>query len=338
MAPSFLESTTITSQVSLTTTVYPRSGNFTLTPGFYVPTVAFFTASETLDLQTTSAHTTRLVQTGISGLVTHGSNGEAPHLSATERKSINSITRAAMDAAGKSYMPLIVGCGAQSTLETIQLCQDAASSGGQFALILPPSYYNSLLTIDMIEEYFLAVAEASPLPILIYNYPGATSGRDLDSDSIIRLSSHANIVGVKLTCGNTGKMARIVAGASAPFLTMGGSADFSLQTLVVGGHGIIGGLANLAPKACTKLLDLGFAGMWKGSQKEQEEMRRLQAVVARGDWVTINGGFVAVKVGLREYFGYGGWVRRPCRLPEIEGMKKIKESLRELLEFEESLT
>ncbi|KAF5023018.1 hypothetical protein F66182_4902 [Fusarium sp. NRRL 66182] len=309
-----------------------------LVAGLYVPTVAFFSSDDAVDVETTRRHAERLAQAGISGLVTHGSNGEAVHLDHDERQLINRTTRDALDACGKNSLPLIVGCGAQSTRETIQLCREAAESGGDYALVLPPAYYGGLLNTDLIIQHFNVVADRSPIPILIYNFPGACSGLDLSSDTIITLAAHPNIVGVKLTCGNTGKLARVAA-ATAPkkgedssqsFKTFGGSVDFTLQTLVVGGEGTIGGTGNVAPRACARLFEL-----WdQGKLKEAQE---LQAVVARGDWVAIQGGFVSVKAALQEYYGYGGLPRQPCALLEGQAATKQLDGFSELVRLEKSL-
>src|SRR4051812_35426593 len=95
-----------------------------LVPGVYVPAVAFFDSSDNIDLATTEKHAIRLAQSGVTGLVTHGSNGEAVNLDHQERMLINSTTRKALDSINCTSMPLIVGCGAQSTKETILLCQE----------------------------------------------------------------------------------------------------------------------------------------------------------------------------------------------------------------------
>jgi 4-hydroxy-2-oxoglutarate aldolase len=303
-----------------------------LVPGVYVPTVAFFDPStEEVDAATVFKHATHLATSGIAGLVTHGSNGEAVHLTHSERALITSTTRRALDEAGKASMPLIVGCGTQSVKETIELCQEAVSSGGDYALILPPSYYGSLLSRISVLKFFTDVADSSPLPLLIYNYPAAVSGLDLTSDDILKLSQHKNIVGVKLTCGNTGKLARIAASAKPGFLTTGGSADFTLQTCVVGGQGVIAGLANLAPKACVRIMKLFDEGKFA-------EARKLQAIVARGDWVAIQGGFVGVKAAVGRYCGLrAGGPRRPCVQPGEEELKGMVDSFAELMEVERGL-
>ncbi|KAG0649407.1 Dihydrodipicolinate synthase [Hyphodiscus hymeniophilus] len=301
-----------------------------LKPGVYVPTVAFFSpVTEEVDLVTTAKHAIRLARSGVAGIVTQGSNGEAVHLDHAERMAITQTTRDALDSIS-STIPVIVGCGAQSTRETIKLCKEAASSGGTYALILPPNYYGSLLSTSLIIEHFRAVADASPVPLLIYNYPGACSGLDLSSDTIITLSSHPNIVGVKLTCGNTGKLARIVAGASPSFATFGGSADFTLQTLIVGGHGVIAGTANIAPKACASIMELYYQG-------KLDEAKRVQQIVARGDWVAIRGGFISVKTALEAFEGYGGGPRSPCVAPGNAEATTQKKEFAELMAFERSL-
>ncbi|EAU38770.1 conserved hypothetical protein [Aspergillus terreus NIH2624] len=302
-----------------------------LTPGVYVPTVAFFASpSEDVDLPTVEKHAAYLAKSGVTGLVVQGSNGEAVHLDREERKAITAATRRALDASGAESMPLIVGCGSSSTRETIQFCKDAAEAGGDATLVLPPSYYKGLVSTEALREHFRTVASASPIPVLIYNFPGASSGLDLSSDDILALSQHPNIVGVKLTCGNTGKLARVAAEAKPGFLTFGGSADFTLQTLIAGGAGIIGGVANLIPRSCVRVMDLYRAG-------KVEEAQRLQAVVARADWHAIKGGYVAVKSALQSYRGYGALPRRPCVEPTAAEAAALKEAFSEGMEMERSL-
>ncbi|OQD73952.1 hypothetical protein PENDEC_c013G06529 [Penicillium decumbens] len=301
-----------------------------LLQGMYVPTVAFFKPDEEVDLATTEKHAAYLARSGVTGLVVQGSNGEAVHLDREERKAITAATRHAVDAAGYPAMPVIAGTGASSTRETIQLSKDAGASGADAVLVLPPSYYKGAVNTEALHAHFLAVADASPVPVLIYNFPGAASGLDLSSDDILALSKHPNIIGCKLTCGNTGKLARIAAGSKPEFLTFGGSADFTLQTLIAGGDGIIAGTANLIPRSCVRLMELYRSG-------KLEEAQKLQAVVARADWVPINRGFVAVKSGLQSYLGYGALPRRPCVVPSDATAATIQEEFRESMETERAL-
>ncbi|KAK4693801.1 hypothetical protein P7C71_g3660, partial [Lecanoromycetidae sp. Uapishka_2] len=187
-------------------------------------------------------------------------------------------------------------------------------------------------------NFFNDVADSSPIPIIIYNYPAAVAGIDLSSDSINDLAKHPNIVGCKLTCGNTGKLARIAAATNAStsadegsgFMCMGGSADFTLQTLIVGGSGVICGIGNVAPNACVKIINLYAAG-------KLPEARKLQAVVARGDWAAIAGGIVGTKSALETYFGYGGAARRPLPRVTKAEIKKFANDFGEIVELEKAL-
>ena len=310
-----------------------------LRPGVYVPTVAFFQRNEDLDITTIANHAVRLAKAGVAGIATQGSNGEAVHLTHQERQQVTRTTRKALNDEGFDSLPVIVGCGSQSTRETIELCREALSSGGDYALVLPPSYYRPSHKPETIVEFFRDVADASPIPIILYNYPAAVAGIDLSSDVIIELSKHPNIIGCKLTCGNTGKLARIAAATDAAtpadagsnFMCLGGSADFTLQTLVVGGSGVICGIGNVAPKACVKIVDLFAAG-------KLAEAKKLQAVVARGDWAAIAGGIVGTKSAMDLYCGYGGIARKPLpRVTKAEAAK-FASDFQEIAELEKTLS
>ncbi|KAL7932525.1 aldolase [Trichoderma chlorosporum] len=307
-----------------------------LTRGIYVPTVAFFDPeTDELDVKTVSRHAVRLAKAGVAGLAVQGSNGEAVHLAHEERNTITRTTRAALDAAGFSSMPLIVGCGAQSVIEAVSLCRDAAASGGDYALVLPPSYYAGLFDAATVESFFVAVADKSPIPIIIYNYPGATPGIDINSDVLVRLSRHANIVGCKFTCGNTGKLGRVASAVRASgdsFLCFAGSADFTLSALASGAAGVIGGLANVSPRANVELFRLAEAGPEKAA-----EAAALQAVLAAGDWVAIQTGVVGVKAAMQSYFGYGGWARRPLPRPDEIKVRSIADGMKQMMDVENAL-
>lgn len=301
-----------------------------LIPGVYVPTVAFYQPNEDLDLPTIEAHAVYLAQAGITGIVTQGSNGEAVHLDREERKLVTQHTRRALDAAGFTSVPVIVGCGSSSTRETIRFSQDAAEAGGDYTILLPPCYYKGVVSNDTLLDHFRAAADASPLPVLIYNFPGVSGGIDLTSDDLLALAKHPNIVGVKLTCMNTGKLARITSQVKPEFRTFGGSADFTLQTLIAGGSGVIAGLGNLMPRSCVRVMDLYQKG-------KVEEAQQLQGVVARADWLALSGGLVGTKSALQTYRGYGNLPRRPCVPPSAEEAERIKEYIREGMEMEKSL-
>ena len=310
-----------------------------LRPGIYAPTLTFFDPeTEDLDLPTIQMHAVRLAAAGLVGLVTMGSSGEAVHLSLDEKVAVTRATRDALDAAGHADVAVMVGCSAQSVRGTLELCHAARAAGGDSALLLPPSYYRSAVSDAAILAYFTAVADGSPLPVVLYNYPGAVAGIDLDSDLLLALSRHPNIVGTKLTCGNTGKLARVAldcdaaspASPGSGYMAFAGMADFLLQGLLVGGSGVIAGSANVAPKACVHVYNLFAAGRLAEAAQAQ---RRL----SKGDWVLTKSAIAGTKSALRSYFGYGCYPRAPLQWPTEELAEQVAEGIRDLMEWEASL-
>ncbi|PTB69580.1 putative 2-keto-3-deoxy-L-galactonate aldolase [Trichoderma citrinoviride] len=307
--------------------------------GIYAPTMTFFhPESEDIDIPTIKQHAQRLAKAGLAGLVVMGSNGEAVHCTRDEKIAVLSATREALDAAGFPHVPVLFGATEGSVRGTIELCKLAAAAGAAAALVLPPSYYRAQTDEESIEAYFVAVADASPIPIVLYNYPGAVSGIDMDSDLLIRLARHKNIVGTKFTCGNTGKLTRVALATDAktPFhegsgyMAFGGMCDFTLQTLVSGGSGIIAGGANVMPKLCVKVWDLYAQG-------HKDEAIKLQKVLSRGDWPLTKAAIAGTKSAIQTYYGYGGYPRRPLKRLEQARVSAIEEGIREAMEVEKSL-
>lgn len=310
-----------------------------LRPGIYCPTLTFFDpTTEDLDLPTIAKHSVRLARAGLVGLVTLGSNGEAVHLSRSEKAAVTRTTRQALDEAGYRNVPVICGAAEQSVRGTQELCKEGAEAGAEYVLLVPPSYYRGAMDESRLEEYYTAVADESPVPVLLYNYPGAVAGIDMDSDFIIRLVQHSNIVGTKFTCGNTGKLTRVASATDActpkkkgsGFMAFGGMADFTVQTGVSGGSGIVSGGANVMPKIVVKVWNLWTEG-------KMEEAMKLQEVVSRGDWLLGKPGVPGTKAALQRFFGYGGYARRPLRRvgdAEVEG---LAEKMKEVMDIENEL-
>lgn len=177
--------------------------------GVFVPVPTFFHENEDLDLESFDKHIEYLSKSGIAGVVVLGSMGEAVSLSEEERGLV--IDQASQSI--KKHHPdlkLIVGTSAESARTTIQYTKQAADCGAEFTLILPPSFYRSAIDDEALLQFYRAVADASPLPVIIYNYPGVCQGLDVSVKVLVELAKHANIIGVKGTDGNVGKMANLV--------------------------------------------------------------------------------------------------------------------------------
>ncbi|KAG2157978.1 uncharacterized protein EDB93DRAFT_1199658 [Suillus bovinus] len=275
--------------------------------GIYVPAVLFFKENEDFDVPAIKSHVLRLAQGGVTGIVVQGSNGEAQHLSHDERKEAISLTRKTLDENGFQNVVIIAGCGAQSARETKKLCADAKNAGAAFVLVLTPSVWPGEMTKENIIRYHLEVADYSPLPYMVYNFPTVTAGINLDSDIILALSEHPNIVGTKLSCGNVGKLHRITSvKPPSEFCTLAGVSEVLLQGLLSGSAGAIAALPNLVPKLHMKMYALYQAG-------KIEEAMKIQAQLGQGDWATSKaGGVGAMKALISKHFGYGEThVRRP---------------------------
>ena len=187
-----------------------------------------------------------------------------------------------------------------------------------------------------IYKFFDDVAAASPLPVVLYNFPGVTSGIDLDSDLIASLAAaNPNVVGVKLTCGNMGKLQRLAHDPrldGGRFAAFAGKSDFMLHGLVGGSHGVIAATANLLPRAHVRMLGLYDGGHLKEAQE-------LQTRFSRADWALVQLGVAGLKAALDRYFGYGhGRSRRPLGFVEASKFDGDSDAiLKDLIDFENSL-
>ncbi|KAJ7685263.1 dihydrodipicolinate synthetase [Mycena polygramma] len=301
-----------------------------LTPGVFAPIPTFFLPdSEDLDLPSFEAHVVRIASAGV-GLLLAGSMGEAIHLSHAERIVLIRAARNALDAAGFTTVPLIVGTGAASTRETVELTSEAAKAGADYSIVIASGYFAGVLAGNYaaLKAFWTEVAEKSPIPVIIYNYPGASGGIDLDSDLITDLARECpNIAGVKLTCGNVGKLTRIADAVSdaaftstyprknplAPFLVLGGFIDFLTPSTFANGHGAITGLGNVSPYAIRKLFELSEAA--RTDLSLLPEAQHLQGIIARADYTIAKTSIVGTKFLLEKLYGYGGTTRKP--LPPI---------------------
>ncbi|TFK55120.1 dihydrodipicolinate synthetase [Heliocybe sulcata] len=295
-----------------------------LKPGIYAPIPTFFLPeTEDLDLQTLEKHVIRAAQAGVGPLLA-GSMGEAHHLSHSERVAMIKAVRRALDNSGLTEVPIIVGTGAGSTRESLELCNEAADAGADYGIAITSGYFAGALDKRALKAFYTEIAAKSPIPIIVYNYPGASGGIDLDSDLLTELAAECpNLCGVKLTCGNVGKLTRICAtvsdpsfsslhprkNAAAPFLVLGGFIDFLIPAAYANGHGAITGLANVAPYACTRLFQL--AEKSKSDSSVLPEAQRLQGIIARADYTIAKYSIAGTKYLLEKLYGYGGVPRKP---------------------------
>ncbi|EQC0753604.1 4-hydroxy-tetrahydrodipicolinate synthase [Listeria innocua] len=174
-----------------------------------------------------------LIDNGSDGLVIAGTTGESPTLSHDEKMKL--FRQVVETNAGCAK--LIAGTGSNNTAETIAFTKEVAELGGIDAVLVVAPYYNKP-NQDGLYAHFVAVAEASDLPVVIYNIPGR-SVVNIEPETIIRLAKLPNIIGVKESSGNLDNISKIIAETSEDFLVYSGDDSLTLPILAVGGNGVI---------------------------------------------------------------------------------------------------
>ncbi len=280
--------------------------------GIYAPIATPF-ADDQIDKQALRANLDRYSASRLAGLVVLGSNGEFAYLDIDEKMFLIEFVRQ-NTAAEKS---IIAGTGCESTRDTIRLTKFAASVGADAALVITPSFYKGSMNEKALERFFLDVAEASPIPIMLYNMPRNT-GLNMSAGLVCRLAQHENIVGVKDSSGNIVQIADIIHNSPADFAVFAGSGSFLYPTLALGGVGGTLAVANILPELCVSLYDAVMEGNHQLAKELQHKLLAPNAAV------TSRWGIAGLKAAL-DLLGYrGGLPRRPmlpldeAHLPELK--------------------
>ncbi|MEW5932578.1 MAG: dihydrodipicolinate synthase family protein [Bacillota bacterium] len=260
----------------------------------------------------------RWAGTRLAGLVVLGSNGEFALLDPDEKEALVGFVREHFPA----DRPVIAGTGCESTRATIRFTRRAAQLGADAALVLNPYYYKGSMTDAALKRFFLEVAEASPIPVMVYNMPRNT-GLNLSAGLVVELAQHPNIVGVKDSSGNIVQISEIVAGAPEGFAVFAGSGSFLLPTILMGGVGGTLAVANVLPNQCADIVSLAGEG-------RLEEARVLQlGILEANAAVTSRWGIAGLKAAL-DMIGYYGGPPRPPILPLGEAERsRLREILRQ---------
>lgn len=196
------------------------------------------------------------IENGTDAIVPCGTTGESPVLSHEEHDRVIEIT---VDAV-KKRVPVIAGTGSNSTAEAIRLTKHAQEVGADGALVVCP-YYNRP-TQEGLYQHYKALAEAVPLPIIVYNIQSRT-GVNMNTDTLARLAKINNIVGVKEASGSLKQMAEVIATCGPDFDVLSGDDFFTFPLMCLGGHGIISVVSNIAPGPVAQMVDAFMAGDMK---------------------------------------------------------------------------
>jgi 4-hydroxy-2-oxoglutarate aldolase len=284
--------------------------------GVFPPIPTPFDAGGDIHYQALVENLERWNQYELAGYVVLGSNGEGVLLAEEEKVRVWETARQVIP----SDKLLIAGTGCESTRETLALTCKAAKAGADAALIVTPHYYSPKMTPDSLVQHYGTVADASPIPILIYNVPKFTSV-NMDAAAVARVAQHPNIVGIKDTSGNVAQLADTVRLAGSRFQVLAGSASFFFPGLAVGAVGGILALANVAPNQALELYRLFAAGTWEEAAELQRRMIPVNAAV------TARFGIAGLKAALDMLGYYGG----PVRSPLLDLAESECQTLRQIL-------
>ena len=266
-----------------------------------------------VDVRAIRSNVEKWARAGVGGIVALGSNGEAPLLDEAES---DRVLEAARDALA-SQLLLIAGTGRESTRATIAACSRAARLGADAVLVRTPSYFKPRMTPDAFVRHYTAVADASPVPVLLYNYPALT-GVSLAPDTVRRLADHPNIVGMKETGVDTVQFAAFVAAVPSSFAVMAGSALVFYPWLCVGATGGILAVACVLPELCVALYQHVLAGRHSAARALQQELTPL------GRLVTSMHGVPGLKAAM-DLAGYtGGTARSPLAPAPAAAIDEIR--------------
>jgi 4-hydroxy-tetrahydrodipicolinate synthase len=209
---------------------------------------------------------------GSSGLVPCGTTGESATLSREEHREVIAHT---VEIA-KGRVPVIAGCGSYSTAAAIELIRAAADVGADAALVVVP-YYNKPSQAGL-AAHFTAIAEASPLPIVVYNVPSRTVS-DISVETLAKVARHPKIVAVKDATGNLGRVSAQRLACGEDFIQLSGNDDMALGFNAMGGVGCISVTANVAPKLCSDFQAATREGRWDEALKLQDRLYPLHAAL-----------------------------------------------------------
>src|SRR5438067_10999360 len=218
--------------------------------GVFAPIPTPFDEDDRVDTRRLRAALERWVAGPLAGFVVLGSNGEAVFLDDFEA---DRVVVAAREAIPRGR-PFIVGTGRESTQAAVRATKRAAEHGADFVLVRTPGFYKNQMTTDAFVRHYTAVADASPVPILLYNFTALT-GVNLLPAAVARLAAHPNIVGMKESGGDIAQIADLVAGTPREFAVLAGSTSTFYAALCVGSAGGILALAGVLPEACVRLFE-----------------------------------------------------------------------------------
>lgn len=282
-----------------------------------VPT-PFASSSGDVDLAALRSQLTRLSEARLAGALVLGSNAEAGLLDESEADAIVRTARAVVP----RDRTLIVGTGRESTRATIAASARAADLGADVVLVRAPSFFKSQMTPEALQRHYEAVADASPVPVMLYNVPGM-AGFSLTASLVATLAGHPNVVGIKETSNDLERHAQFAMVSPERFAVLSGWAPVAYPAWTMGAKGAIIAVANVVPEACATLWDHAQAGRHAEARELQQRLLPLARLVSSVY------GVAGLKFALDELGFPGGPVRAPLLPVSASAAADISSALAE---------
>jgi 4-hydroxy-tetrahydrodipicolinate synthase len=259
----------------------------------------------------------RQIDAGVHFLVPCGTTGESPTLSSDER--IRVVEIVADEANGK--VPILAGAGGYDTREVIHAARDMQQAGANGLLSVTP-YYNKP-TAEGLFQHYRAIAESTPLPIVVYNVPGRT-GVNVDVPTLARMAEIPNIVGVKEASGNITQMCEVCRAVPAEFIVLSGDDALTLPLMAIGGRGVISVASNEIPAEMAQMVEAAEREDFAAARKIHARIMPLLMV----NFIEANP--VPVKAAMADMGLLEERYRLPMVSPRSESREKIRKVLAEL--------
>ncbi|HBK67185.1 MAG TPA: dihydrodipicolinate synthase family protein [Firmicutes bacterium] len=286
--------------------------------GVFTPMVTPFKNDEIL-YEGLIENVRKMNQTKLRGYFVLGTNGEFNSLSVEERLS---VLKAVVENASDDKV-IMAGTATESTKETIDITREAAKIGASMVSLLMPHFFRKYLQDDELTDYIIKVADASPVPVLLYNNPSVAADILISPEVVRRVAEHPNVVGMKDSSKGNYK-SYLEAAKGKEFYLLAGSASFFLDLLIDGGIGGVLSLANVFPAECARL----YTAFKDGNIGQAKTLN--ERLVGLNKRVSGFRGVAAVK-GAMDLLNYtGGEPRHPLKPLTEEQKKALEANIREL--------
>ncbi len=273
-----------------------------------------FTAAGAVDEAGVRRLAKRQIDAGVHFLVPCGTTGETPTLSPGERRRVVEIV--VEEAAGR--VPVLAGAGGYDTREVIEAAKAMQAAGADGLLSVTP-YYNKP-TPEGLYQHYRAIAEATPLPVIVYNVPGRT-GCNVDPATLARLATLPRVVGVKEASGNMTQICEVLAAVPEPFIVLSGDDALTLPAMAVGARGIISVASNEVPAEMSQMVEAAERGDFAAAR--QVHARLLPLLLANFS----ESNPIPVKAAMAQM----GLLEEHYRLPMVPPKPETREKLARVL-------